>query len=458
MVHSLGDDLNDLWLDPCVGSGTFLQALSSLGVERTRIVALDLEKKCESTDSLAGTKRGIDFLKWAAVTSSRFDKIIANPPYVAISKLPLGLQRSARRILRTDEAQVPLRANYWSAFLCASIRLLNPGGSLSFVLPASWDYADYANPLREILATYFACVEVHRSNKPLFHDVRDGCVVLIGRKFKTDGSCEIRYEHDSSENLVETLNAGNTKGQSENAYCLSPPLDTVLDYQTLGDVLALRIGGVTGDARYFLMTESERRRLQLPVGALRPALTRACHLIAPFICAEAWKVLRDRGERIWLFSPPDRLLNHPAVKSYLALLEENGGCKRSNYKISKRDPWYRTVLPRQIDGFISGMSHVGPWMAFKIMPGLTATNTLYTFRFRRRLTPPQKAAWALAFLHSDVRAQLKHMGRRYPDGLVKYEPGDLLNLKIPQPTHTRRAQEQYMSVIHSLLLSDIEQA
>jgi hypothetical protein len=66
------------------------------------------------------------------------------------------------------------------------------------------------------------------------------------------------------------------------------------------------------------------------------------------------------------------------------------------------------------------------------MPQLTATNTLYTIRFKNRTTLAGKAALALAMLSSPVREQLPLVCRRYAAGLAKFEPGDLNSLQIPQ--------------------------
>ena len=64
----------------------------------------------------------------------------------------------------------------------------------------------------------------------------------------------------------------------------------------------------------------------------------------------------------------------------------------------------------------------------------------------------------VTFLHKDVRVQLKGLERNYPDGLVKYEPGDLLRLKIPKPAIIRGAHNQYIEAITTLLSGDTKKA
>jgi len=48
---------------------------------------------------------------------------------------------------------------------------------------------------------------------------------------------------------------------------------------TFGELFDVKLGGVTGDSDYFLLTESRRRQLRLPERVCTPVLTRAKQLI-----------------------------------------------------------------------------------------------------------------------------------------------------------------------------------
>ena len=98
-----------------------------------------------------------------------------------------------------------------------------------------------------------------------------------------------------------------------------------------------------------------------------------------------------------------------------------------------RSPWYRTLLPSPIHGFLSGMAEPGPWIALNRMSSLTATNTLYVVTFSENIQDENKFSWAMALLTPTVRKQLERLRRRYPQGLSKYEPGDVMDLRLPVP-------------------------
>ena len=461
LVRALGHQPTSLWLEPCVGSGAFLRALSDLGVDSSQIVALDLEQTRTEQDALARTVRGVDFLAWSRTSSCTFDKIVANPPYVAIGKVDPVLQQSALAVSTPDGRFVPRGSNYWCAFLCASLTLLRPGGDLGFVLPAAWDYADYAASLRDSIIQSFARFEVHRSQTPMFDLVQDGCVVVIGRGFGQPTTEVFRHEYESVDALVSALqNAEARLSPTTRIVSRKPSLTEPLREGTrrLRDILSIRLGGVTGDAPYFLLTESERLQRNLPVKSLRPVVSKARHLIVAELTRRAWEGLRDGGERIWLFDPPPSLLRHPAVQTYLQLPLSSGGCRRDRHKIASRSPWYRTPLPRRVDGFLSGMTQLLPWICLRAMPRLTASNTLYSVKFHGSPAQDEKAAWALSLLTSQARHLLETVGRVYPDGLVKYEPGDLLDLPVLVPPKVPGARVWYLKTVAALLSGEVDKA
>jgi len=76
---------------------------------------------------------------------------------------------------------------------------------------------------------------------------------------------------------------------------------------------------------------------------------------------------------------------------------------------------------------MSGMTLDGPQISVRSMDELTATNTLYVTTFKEFAT---RFEVALGFLASSVWAQAQALRRRYPDGLLKLEPGELASLRL----------------------------
>jgi adenine-specific DNA-methyltransferase len=457
MVRMLSGRPEDRWLEPCVGKGALLQALANAGVRREQIRGIDIKPRKEGGDRLAVVTRGVEFLEWSLSTRERFDKIIANPPYLAIERLQKRLRASSCRITTLGEIGVTAGSNSWFAFLCAAINLLRENGSLCFLLPAAFEYANYARGLRGKISNHFECVSVYRSERPLFSDVQDGSVILLAQGFRSEaepsmtGRQRIRRRIFRTASELPALQMESfAEDDAANDVLRAPTVNMSPETNFAKALFSVGIGAVTGDADYFLMNEERRQTLGLPVIAFRPVLTRAKQLTAHAITRFAWLSLRDGGERVWLFHPTDQSLRHPAVAKYLRW-GKSSGCKLTNHKVAIRSPWFRVLLPKPFDGFMSGMSAKGPFIALRKMDGLTATNTLYGVNFLQGTSHEARCALALGLLTSHAHEQLSRIQRNYADGLVKYELGDLRELRLRVPQEVRGASAAYRRATEALL-------
>jgi adenine-specific DNA-methyltransferase len=428
IVRNLGDSSSASWLEPSHGRGVFVSEIARLGVEKNRIIAVDLDRTIEEADCLANTLRGVDFLRWANETNLRFERIVGNPPFVSISQLPPSLRRSAASVRDLDGRQIGSGANLWYAFVLASLRLLQEGGSVAFILPAAAEFANYGEQLRRGIAHIFGGLELYRCTCPLFDDVQEGALVVVARNFGFGPGVVTRKSFGSRTALARGLMS---EARKLGRRCPSPRTFQSGANVPFESIATIGLGGVTGDAQFFLMSESRRALLELPTEALTPVVSRASHLQAARLTTAGWNVLKKVDQRVWLFNPSAQLAEHPAVKRYMELSESDGGCNRQAYKVSIRDPWYRTPLRPGPDAFLSGMSQHGPWLCINETRCVNATNTLYVVHFLTR-DKSEWYMWALALLCSSTRRQLRHLGRRYADGLIKYEPGSLRRLSMPK--------------------------
>lgn len=459
MAGVLEDRPGRAWLEPCVGKGVFVDALGSVGVERSRVTAVELDHH-DLAAKCGEYHPGVDFLAWSLETPKRFDRIIGNPPFLKLHRAHKDVITAALRVPRPGGGTVPLRANCWYAFLSASLRLLKPGGGLRLILPAGWEYADYAADLREQLPRMFERFEIVRGARPFFDGILDGCVVLIADGFGQPNVVRRRSVFSTLAAVVEHLKSP----VARNGHLSPTPSTNGVAHPkgpklvAFGDIARVRIGAVTGDAQYFLLTEARRIELGIGLPYVRPVLTRARHLESPAVTNAHWRSLRDRGERVWLFWPGPRPGRRPqAVKDYLA-----AGLRRESHKGQKtreRDSWFLTEINPHADGFMSGMTSVGPWLCLNRSQRLTATNTLYTVHFHKQLRWREQAAWALSLLCSTSAAQYPEVGRFYSKGLLKFEPQDVMGLKLPTPADsTARSIEVYQRVIGELLDGKVERA
>jgi len=414
------DAAKDVWLDPCVGDGAFVTALAGRGASSQQILAFDIVSQSGPCDQLATTSRGTDVIAWAKTRVGICDRIAMNPPYVQIGRLGKAVQRHAQQWPAPGLPELSLRANYWCSFVLAAIQLIRRGGALCTVLPASWDYAQYAAPVRAAVEAAFAEVCVLRCARPLFPHVLEGAVVVVawGRGAALQRSR--RIELDTPSALVRTLETLVPGASRTSASVLPMSRPKALDKKRLNELCKIRLGGVTGAAKVLLMSDSRRKELGLPTSALRPVLTRAKHLTVADMTAAQWQKLLLADERVWLFDPSPSVALHPKVAAYLKSNEGQRG-----YKLDGREPWYRTPLPKQAHAFMSGMTSHMPFVVLNSMPRLTATNTLYVLEFDSKLTRGGQIALGISLLTTASRKALARSARHYADGLIKLEPAEL---------------------------------
>ena len=90
---------------------------------------------------------------WANLTSAEprggFDAVIGNPPYVRQELLGEGVKRALRASYATFDGMADLYVYFYEQ----GLRLLRPGGRMSYVVTNKWLKAGYAEGLRELFVT-----------------------------------------------------------------------------------------------------------------------------------------------------------------------------------------------------------------------------------------------------------------------------------------------------------------
>lgn len=186
-------------LEPSFGSGEFLLAaisrlLSSTATARKRGVEVPPLDGCIRAvelhaNSFAQTRaqalrllasNGIDHDEAARLVGQwlvhgdfllaplpeAFDFVIGNPPYVRQELIPAELLREYRRRYAT----LYDRADLYIPFIERGLRLLKPGGKLSFICADRWMKNRYGGPLRAMIANDFHLqAYVDMFDTPAFH-------------------------------------------------------------------------------------------------------------------------------------------------------------------------------------------------------------------------------------------------------------------------------------------------
>jgi tRNA1(Val) A37 N6-methylase TrmN6 len=153
MIDYLNIPKDSSVIDPCCGTGSFVDALQSRGYEQVygcdfdektvrKCRALTQSKKIQKIDTLG--LDGIDVLK--KVKHSQFDYVIGNPPYA-----PLGKDVNIDCTIEFDNKVRNSGSNLFVAAIYRSFELASEDGTISFIIPKNLLHISSYKLMREKL-------------------------------------------------------------------------------------------------------------------------------------------------------------------------------------------------------------------------------------------------------------------------------------------------------------------
>ena len=136
----------------------------------------------ESTAPCAELHRA-DFFSWAEQTTRRFDCAAGNPPFIRYQTFKGEVRRRALDLCAELGAPFSALTFSWAPFLVVTASLLQAGGRMAFVVPASIGHAPYAAPLIEYLVVRFDLVRIVPIRQKLFPHLSEDCWLLFADGF-----------------------------------------------------------------------------------------------------------------------------------------------------------------------------------------------------------------------------------------------------------------------------------
>lgn len=270
MVDLLAPSPDDQCLEPCAGSGLFVDEIlsrePSINVDAIEIdpSALDaLRSRFHSAPNVAIYRRDYLASDKSAETKSKYDKIIANPPY--------GAWQTPERRSELKRAYPDLYVKEsGTLFLAKAIASLNPGGRAVFILPETFLFSHLHRPLRKRILDTCVVESIDVFPSSLFPGVNFGyarlsIVSLRRSQPSSDHRCVIRQ----AATMRELVGNGGTLVEYEQTKIaqsteLSFPVNGAQSLRyvdgaqalSLGDIADCVTGFYSGDDATFLRRES----------------------------------------------------------------------------------------------------------------------------------------------------------------------------------------------------------
>ncbi len=426
-------------LEPSVGDGAFLDALTDQGVKQKNIQAIDISKVAirRLKEDYQGVDLAVDdFISFSLKSSQEYDVLIGNPPYIRRHNYTKKLHANINKLSKVSNYHLGDLRNAWAAFLVASLSQLKKDGVLAFILPYELMTVSYGRHIQNWLNEHFKRVDVFVPRNKAFPNIDQDAVTLIARNdgVGADGfymhNVECLSDLNDQHPVQVTFDDGLSISIEQKKFLLKSEtvqflhkirarLDRVSDYCDSST------GIVTAANSFFILTEKQVKEHSLHKWA-KPILKKASYL------SKSVDFSKEDLERLQANEPCclldfgniefDELDEH--AKKYVRLGESLG--LNTRFKCRNRKPWYRVPVLDQTEGFFFKRSHLLPRLNVNKAEALV-TDTAY----RIRMKPGRNIEdFCYSFYNSITLLFAEIEGRFYGGGVLEVTPNEFKNLPI----------------------------
>ena len=445
----------DLVLEPSVGGGIFalsaVARLKTLGVKQphTQVVACDIDQRAlaETNKNMPETppllaKGNFLELGLQELGGRQFDVVVGNPPYVRLHSMSESSRLAARRSLPSPNL-LGAKASLWAYFPIHAFKMLKTGGRMAWILPEALFHVDYGRQLLTWAGENFRRCRAVSLRERCFQSegTKERVVILLleGAGKPAPQKIEIT-EHESAKECISalaTMSADNNSvlpqlnGHavphliSSEASSSAHALETCSDLTTLGTYADIKIGVVTGDNGFFVLSEMQRKQQHLRPHHFLPIVNKFSDLGAGFINRNN-ATDGDLCRNLLLCPNPES--NDLKLAAYLASYPAEA--QKTNQTMGKRPYWQCPQLGLIPDAFLRYMGKVGPRLVINRSKSY-CTNTIHAIFFKANVSAAQRKAICLALHSTYSQLSAEFEGRQYNSGVLKLEPSEAKKIRLP---------------------------
>jgi adenine-specific DNA-methyltransferase len=467
------------FLDPATGPGIFLERLFAGSAEAAgRVTAVEIDAAALEAARARVAGRRVRFVRGdflAQSTRTRYDAIVCNPPYIRHHEAALSDALYASFNAPPD-GRISRMTNVYCLFLLRIARMLSARGRAAVITPTEFLNADYGREIKRrlIADAGFAGFVVFDYRSNVFDSAmttatislfdrdrahRDVTMVRIdderrltdalalfegtpGRReaAEMNGHVTRRWRGELDPTAKWSTSSGGLGRPVASARITLPggagPTSTASDrrpmtrggrtaLRPLGDFARCMRGIATGANDFFTLSDADAARWRLPQCALRPCVTKSTHVSGTVFTARDMRELRRSGRRAWLLDVTPETASDAAA--YLRHGESLGVHQR--YLTRHRSPWYRAESRPAADIWVSVFGR-GGLRFVRNEAGVMSLTTFHGVVFSpayRRFIPMLADYFQTAEFAEACAAE----HRVYGDGLLKFEPRDVMRLPVP---------------------------
>ena len=262
MVSLLSVNKTGKFLDPCFGTGVFIDFAISQGFSNITGYELD-EQLYKSVESKYPNiyLNNEDFLK--ASTAEKYDAIVMNPPYIRHEKInDLKSFGISKKSLRKEPIYHKLSAtsNMYMYFILKAIELLSDKGELVVIFPCSWIKTASGKAFKSLLSE--KCIllkQISVSGEVFEKDALVEVVILHLKKIECNINTQYKHIHITNNKLSE---------------CTTNDSDVSIDFKySFEKIATVRRGLSTGCNDFFINPSIKNEQDTLKIISSPKAIT-----------------------------------------------------------------------------------------------------------------------------------------------------------------------------------------
>lgn len=455
LLDRLGVAMTGGVLEPSVGEGAFLTALTNHGARPERTLAIDIDP--QRLDTLAAEYVGLathcgDFIRYVLDRpGARFDLIVGNPPYIRRKNFDVGFSEALDALGQRQAYPRPNLKNAWAAFVIAAESVLAQDGTLAFVVPYELMNVDYGLALQRHVFPKFERVDILVPKEKAFKQIDQDAVVVIARRRAQDPGV---FVHDVANLEVKTLGQGTQIDYSPGspiainlkAFLLTDQAAALLrriqsSAPTVADVCRSHTGIVTAANDYFIQTQEAVEQLELAAWA-KPILKRSAYLpLGPiFTAADFAQLSQSLPSQLIDFNGFSREDLTAAAVRYLEQGEALGVDR--SYKARHRQTWFHVPMTPKSRGLFFKRSFAYPRLCVNDAETYV-TDAAYVIHMSEGRTVE---ALCYSFYNSITLLFCEVLGRFYGGGVLELTPKEFRALPLYYSEPTPRDFENFAAV------------